>query len=102
MFFSLLRTIFDGIKVVPLTTLTVLRICHMHARFDIITYPIPCNGYNFSLVFPHFFNSFINIQKYLWWDIIKLKLRCFKSSEHINEKGNGPYRGFDYFKKSRR
>ena len=28
--------------------------------------------------------------------IIKLKLRSFKSSEHINEKGNGPYRGFDY------
>ena len=27
---------------------------------------------------------------------IKLKLRFFKSSEHINEKGDGPYRGFDY------
>ena len=27
---------------------------------------------------------------------IKLKLRSFKSSEHINEKGDGPYRGFDY------
>ena len=26
----------------------------------------------------------------------KLKLRSFKSSEHINEKGDGPYRGFDY------
>ena len=26
----------------------------------------------------------------------KLKLRSFKSSEHINEEGGGPYRGFDY------
>ena len=26
----------------------------------------------------------------------KLKLRSFKSSQHINEKGDGPYRGFDY------
>ena len=26
----------------------------------------------------------------------KIKLRSFKSSEHINEKGDGPYRGFDY------
>ena len=25
------------------------------------------------------------------------KLRSFKSSEHINEKGDGPYRGFDYY-----
>ena len=28
--------------------------------------------------------------------MIKLKLRSFKSSEHINEKGDGPYRSFDY------
>ena len=28
--------------------------------------------------------------------IIKVKLRSFKSSEHINEKRNGPYRGFGY------
>ena len=28
--------------------------------------------------------------------VIKLKLRSFKSSEHINEKGDGPYCGFDY------
>ena len=27
---------------------------------------------------------------------IKLKLRSIESSEHINEKGDGPYRGFDY------
>ena len=27
---------------------------------------------------------------------IKLKLRSFKSSEHIDEKGDGPYRGFDF------
>ena len=26
----------------------------------------------------------------------KIKLRSFKSSEHINEKGDGPYRGFGY------
>ena len=26
----------------------------------------------------------------------KIKLRPFVSSEHINEKGNGPYRGFGY------
>ena len=26
----------------------------------------------------------------------KLKLRSFKISEHINEKGDGPYRGFGY------
>ena len=25
---------------------------------------------------------------------IKINLRSFKSSEHINEKGDGPYRGF--------
>ena len=24
----------------------------------------------------------------------KIKLRSFKRSEHINEKGDGPYRGF--------
>ena len=27
---------------------------------------------------------------------LKLKLRSFKSSEHIFEKGDGPYRGFGY------
>ena len=27
---------------------------------------------------------------------IKIKLRSFKSSEHFNEKGDGPYRGFGY------
>ena len=27
---------------------------------------------------------------------IKIQLRSFKSSEHINEKGDGPYRGFGY------
>ena len=27
---------------------------------------------------------------------IKLKLRSFKISEHNNEKGDGPYHGFDY------
>ena len=27
---------------------------------------------------------------------IKIKLKSFKSSEHINEKGDGPYRGFGY------
>ena len=27
---------------------------------------------------------------------IKIKLTSFKSSEHINEKGDGPYRGFGY------
>ena len=26
----------------------------------------------------------------------KIKPRSFKSSEHINEKGDGPYRGFGY------
>ena len=26
----------------------------------------------------------------------KIKLRSFKSSEHINEKGDGPYHGFGY------
>ena len=26
----------------------------------------------------------------------KIKLRCFKSSEHINEISDGPYRGFGY------
>ena len=46
-------------KVVPPKTLTVLRICPRDAR-----YPIPCNGYNFSLVFPHFLAIllFINTQ----------------------------------------
>ena len=28
--------------------------------------------------------------------IIKIKLRSFKSREHINEKKDGPYRGFGY------
>ena len=28
---------------------------------------------------------------------IKIKLRSFKSSEHINEKMGGPYLGFGYF-----
>ena len=27
---------------------------------------------------------------------IKIKLRSFKGSEHINKKGDGPYRGFGY------
>ena len=27
---------------------------------------------------------------------MKLKLRSFKSSEHIDKKGDGPYRGFGY------
>ena len=26
----------------------------------------------------------------------KIKLRSFKSSDHINEKGDEPYRGFGY------
>ena len=30
---------------------------------------------------------------------IKIKLRSFKSSEHIYEKGDGPYRGFGYLRK---
>ena len=29
---------------------------------------------------------------------IKIKLRSFKSLEHINVKGNEPYRGFGYLK----
>ena len=34
--------------------------------------------------------------KYVFWlKRIKIKRRSFKSSEHINEKVNGPYRGFD-------
>ena len=28
---------------------------------------------------------------------IKIKLRSIKSSEHIYEKGDGSYRGFDYY-----
>ena len=28
--------------------------------------------------------------------LIKIRLRTFKSSEHIFEKGDGPYRGFGY------
>ena len=28
--------------------------------------------------------------------INKIKLRSFNSSEHINEEGDGPYRGFGY------
>ena len=30
------------------------------------------------------------------WQRTSLKLRSFKSSEHINEKGDGPYRDFGY------
>ena len=29
-------------------------------------------------------------------DEIKIKLRSLKSSEHIIEKGDGPYHGFDF------
>ena len=32
----------------------------------------------------------------------KLNLRSFKSSEHINEKGDGPYNGFGYMPRQRR
>ena len=28
--------------------------------------------------------------------LIKIKLRSFNSGEYINEKGDGPYRGFGY------
>ena len=40
----------------------------MQDRLDLITYPILCNGYNFSLAFPHFLAillivmNFMNIQ----------------------------------------
>ena len=54
-FFSLLATIFDDIKVVPLKTPRVLKfVPGMQDRLDLITYPILCNGYRFSLVDPHF------------------------------------------------
>ena len=33
-------------------------------KIDLITYPNPCNGSSFSLVFPHFFDIFINIHEY--------------------------------------
>ena len=33
-------------------------------KIDLITYPNPCNGYSFPLVFPHFFDIFINIHEY--------------------------------------
>ena len=33
-------------------------------KIDLITYPNPCNGYSFSLVFPHFFDIFIDIHDY--------------------------------------
>ena len=33
-------------------------------KIDLITYPNPCNGYDFSLVFPHFLTFFINIHEY--------------------------------------
>ena len=32
----------------------------------------------------------------VFMNTVKLKLRSFKSSEHINEKRAGPYRGFDH------
>ena len=40
-------------------------------------------------------NKHLYVKSYKF-TLIKLKLRSFKSSEHINEKGDGPYRGFDY------
>ena len=33
-------------------------------KIDFITYPNPCNGYSFSLVFSSFFDIFINIHEY--------------------------------------
>ena len=33
-------------------------------KIDLITYPNPCNGYSFSLVFPNFCDIFINIHEY--------------------------------------
>ena len=33
-------------------------------KINLIAYPNPCNGYTFSLVFPHFFDIFINIYEY--------------------------------------
>ena len=62
---SSLRTIFYGIKVVPLTTLAALRIFP-----DLITYPIPCNA--MDIVFLPFyivFYIFINIHEYANWII---------------------------------
>ena len=44
-----------------------------------------------------FQNSGANVQKFCFYLlIIKIKLRSFKSSERMNEKGDGPYHGFGY------
>ena len=40
------------------------------------------------------FTSFVGYLMFLLE--IKIKLRSFKSSERINEKGDGPYHGFGY------
>ena len=37
-----------------------------------------------------------SIYDYIRWNEIKIKLRSFKSSEYINEKGDGPYHSFGY------
>ena len=58
-----LRTIFDEIKVVPLTN--SLENLSQGCKIGLITYAIPCNGYSFSLVFPHFLSFlliFMNMQ----------------------------------------
>ena len=41
-------------------------------------------------------NQVLILRKDIVTVVEKIKLRSFKSSEHINEKGDGPYRGFGY------
>ena len=49
------------------------------------------NMFSFS-----FLENIISLQLYCYQYGIKIKLRSFKSNEHINEKVDGPYRGFGY------
>ena len=60
---SLLRTIFQGISVVPLTKLAAMKICP-RCKKDLIIHQKPFKGYIFPLVFAPVFNIVINIHEY--------------------------------------
>ena len=61
---SLLRTIFYGFEMAPLTTLAANENLFQGYKIDLITHPKPCNGYSLSFVSPRFSTFYINIHEY--------------------------------------
>ena len=54
--------------------------------------------------FDNEFNGYLITKSIYWLEtsyyrLIKIKLRSFKSSKYVNEKVDGPYRGFGYLKR---